>query len=225
LPTGVVTCLVTPDAERTMCAFAGASLELAPDDLRREQFAGARFVHLTGYLVQMHDGAVLRRAAQLARAVGARVSFDPASTPLVESRRDFFQAFVCRDVDLLFANQEEAAALLGAGHTPSALHDWAELVVKKRGPDGATIAHRGEVIDIPAEPARAVDTTGAGDLFAAGFLWGLLHERPLSTCGRLGTHLAAAVTQVYGAHFPADVWPGLLDQLRHVLSKAGKETA
>jgi len=205
--TGRAAALISPDGERTFATHLGAAVHLSADDLVPGLFAGARFVHIEGFLVQDH--ALLRRAVLLARESGARVSLDLASHNVVRENLDFLRGLVAeRRVDILFANEEEARAFTGLG-PKAALDEMASrcaVAVVKRGRDGSIARRGGERISAAAVPAPCRDTTGAGDLYAAGFLYGLLKDLPLRRCAEVGSLLASRVICRVGAKLADEDW-------------------
>jgi len=206
--TGQVLSIITPDAERTMFTYLGASAEMTSDEITSESFEGASIVHVEGYLLFNHDliKAVMERAA----AAGARISLDLASFTVVEASQDYLGELVDRYVDILLANEDEARVFTGLGDESQALKalaDRSEYAVLKIGKRGSLIAHGSEVISVaPDGDGSAVDTTGAGDLWASGFLFGLVHGLPLTACGALGSACGYEVCQVSGASIPDDGW-------------------
>jgi len=205
-PTGRATGFITPDSERTFATYLGAALELSPADLNAHLFSGWDIVHVEGYLVQNHS--LVRRAVELARAAGCRVAIDLASYNVVEENLSFLKDLVSNGIDIVFANEEEAKAFTGqegeaaleiiAGHC--------DIAVVKLGKKGA-LARRGEdIARTGIIPAKAIDTTGAGDLFAAGFLYGFVQGAHLEQCCRLGALTSGKVVEVLGAKMPPATW-------------------
>lgn len=204
--TGRAVAVITPDSERTFATYLGAAIEMGPEDLSPEVFAGYGCVHIEGYLVQNHD--LVRRAMSLARAAGCKVSLDLASYNVVEANLAFLTEMVGDYVDIVFANEEEAKAFTGREHEHAldALGSFCEVAVVKLGRQGS-LARRGqERASAGVIPANAVDTTGAGDLYAAGFLYGLVNGHSLERCCRLGALTAGCVVEVMGAKMPAATW-------------------
>lgn len=205
--------LVTPDGQRTMNTFLGACTTLGPEDIDREQVAGAGVTFMEGYLFDLPRGLDLfRLAAGTARQAGRKVALTLSDALCVERHRDAFLDQIAAHVDVLFANEAEAAALFRANSLTDALRqaaDCVEIAVVTRSADGSLIAAGGDVLEIPAAPvAKVVDTTGAGDLYAAGFLAGLAEGAPLERCGALGSLAAAEVIGHDGAR-PQQVLKGL----------------
>lgn len=205
-PTGCVLSVITPDAQRTMLTFLGASAGMRPEDIAVEDFRGCGLVHLEGYL--LFNRPLAFRVIALAKEAGAKVSLDLASFEVVRANMDMLPGLIEKSVDLLIANEDEARAY--SGKTPEAsLEEFARLsetAVVKLGKQGALIARGNERVHAPARLVKAVDTTGAGDLWAAGFLCGLLRGMPLESCARLASAMGAAVVSVVGAVVPEDAY-------------------
>jgi sugar/nucleoside kinase (ribokinase family) len=197
-PTGRCMILVTPDGQRTMNTYLGASATLTPDDVDPALIARARAVYLEGYLwdpPQAKDA--MRKAAALCED-DQIVSLTLSDSFCVERHHDSFLDLIATHVDLLFANEHELAALTGEHddiHTAVAsARELVELAAITRGAAGSIVVTPDDAIVVPASPvAHRVDTTGAGDLYAAGFLHGLTHGHDLATCGALGSLAAAEV--------------------------------
>jgi sugar/nucleoside kinase (ribokinase family) len=203
-PTARSMVLVTPDAQRTMQTFLGASAHLSPEDLDPEQVVGAAVVFLEGYLWDPEPGRrAALAAARIARDAGRRVALSLSDPSCVERHLDAFGGFVDRWVDVLFANEDESLALTGAAKLPDALDELrtrCPIAVVTRGEKGSVILDGPRTLEVAAERvARVVDTTGAGDLYAGGFLHGLAAGRDLATCGRIGSIAAAEVIGHLGA--------------------------
>jgi sugar/nucleoside kinase (ribokinase family) len=206
-PTGRCLCLVTPDSQRTMRTHLGAAETLAPGDISPADFRGYDHVHVEGYMLFSRELMfhVLRAAAE----AGCTVSLDLAAPEIVDGCRALLPDLLREYVDMVFANEDEAAAFSGSAEPQAglvALASCCELVAVKLGARGALIRHGSETVAVPALRVQAVDTTGAGDLWAAGFLAGLLSGRDLAASGRLGARVAAAVVQVVGAVLPEATW-------------------
>lgn len=201
--------LVTPDSERTMRTNLGAAMTLSPDEVSAADFEGVRHAHIEGYLLFNPD--LMDKVLASAVATGCTVSLDLASFEVVNATRDRLPGILNQSVDLVFANEEEASAYFGGKGSP---REWAVELAKitrvaavKVGKDGAYIASAGGVDHVPAQRVeRVIDTTGAGDLWAAGFLYGWTRGMPLDRCARIGSLLGAEVIQILGADIPADTW-------------------
>jgi sugar/nucleoside kinase (ribokinase family) len=203
-PTGRCLVLVSPDAERTMNTFLGAAAQLHPNDVGQDLVRAAAVTYLEGYLFDEPDAkAAFRLAATAAHDAGRRVALSLSDTFCVERHRADFLALVEHDVDVLFANDAEVCTLYGT----STLDDALDAVVRQCEVAAVTKAAAGSVIvghedrvEVPAHPVdRVVDTTGAGDLFAAGFLVGFTRGEGLRRCGELGSLAAAEVISHFGA--------------------------
>jgi sugar/nucleoside kinase (ribokinase family) len=195
---------VTPDAQRTMNTYLGASVELGPEDVEEELIAAAQVTYLEGYLWDKPRAKeAFRKAARIAHEAGAKVALTLSDPFCVERHRAEFQELVKGPVDILFANDAEIRALWQVGDFDAALAatkgqvGTAALTRSERG----SVVLTGERIDrVPAEPVeRVVDTTGAGDLYAAGFLYGLTNGRPPAEAARIGAIAAAEVVSHVGA--------------------------
>ena len=207
-PTGKVLSIVTPDAERSMFTFLGASAETVPEEITPDCFKDAAIVHIEGYLV--FNEALILSALRAAKAAGALVSLDLASFNIVKESKGFLEQIITEYVDILIANEEEAFAFSGnasEARALDALSEKATIAVLKLGPRGSWVSHDGSVTIIaPYGDGRALDSTGAGDLWASGFLFGLVNGKPLSECGRLGSLCGYEVCQVMGANIAEEGW-------------------
>ena len=209
-PTGRCLILVTPDGQRTMNTFLGASHYLPASSIDPDQIAAAKILFLEGYMWDPPEPrAAMRRAIELARGAGTTIAFGTCADFCVRTHRKDFRALINDGlIDILFANEEEAGILEDS--TPAEAIDSlgrdVPLVVITRGPDGAVAIRNGERFEIAAEPiAQVVDTTGAGDLFAAGFLAGHVQGRGIEDCLHMGAIAAAEVISHYGARPEADL--------------------
>jgi sugar/nucleoside kinase (ribokinase family) len=207
VPSGRVLSFVTPDAQRTMRTNLGASQTLTVDDVAPAAFAGARLVMLEGYTLFNHD--LTRAIAVNAKSAGCQLALDLASLEVVRFNRPILDELLDGLVDIVFANEDEAMAWNPAG-PQAALEDLAArtgIAVVKLGKDGALVASGSDRIAVPVEPVtQVVDTTGAGDTWAAGFLAGHLRGLPLHASATLGARCAAEVIQVMGATVAPAAW-------------------
>ncbi|TVR45346.1 MAG: adenosine kinase [Planctomycetota bacterium] len=215
LATGHVLSLVTPDAQRTMRTCLGAAVALDPAAVQADWFVGAEVVMLEGYTLFNHQ--LTQAIASAAKEAGARLALDLASFEVVQANRDLILGLLDGQVDVVFANEDEAKALLPEGDELAALRFLAErctIAVVKVGADGAWIRSAANEMHVAAAPvAQVLDTTGAGDTWAAGFLAGLVRGLPLHECGEMGAQAAAAVVQVSGASVPAEAWLAMRGRL------------
>ena len=208
-PTGRVIAMVTPDGERTFATCLGASIELSPDDIKPELFDNWDIFYIEGYLVANPD--MLRKAISTAKDKGLKIAIDLASYNVVEESRNFLLELVNNYVDIVFANEQEALALTGM-EPENALHyiaERCEIAVVKIGAKGAYIQRGNEIVTIPPMKADVVDTTGAGDMWAAGFLAGLVKGENLQKCGMMGAIVAKNIIEVMGAKMDDERWDNI----------------
>lgn len=204
LPTARCFVCVTPDAERTMMTFLGASTEITPDDITADVLAGAKILYIEGYLWdQPAAKEAVKKAAALAKAAGAKVAFSLSDSFCVERHREEFQALLREQMDIVFANEAEITSLYQTDSFEEATARAAadvNVAALTRGAGGSVAIAGAERVNIPAERIdQLVDTTGAGDLYAAGFLHGWATGRSLEHCARLGGIAAAEVISHLGA--------------------------
>jgi sugar/nucleoside kinase (ribokinase family) len=203
-PTARCLILVTPDGERTMNTFLGASVDLTANDIDQAMIENSKIIYLEGYLFDRHQAKeAFRDAAGRARRVGVKVALSLSDAFCVDRHRDDFRRLVREGADIVFANEKEITSLYQVNSfeaaANAALQDC-EMAVLTRSEEGSVIVASGETIEIPADAVpQVVDVTGAGDLYAAGFLYGLTRGLPLETCGRLGSLAAAEVIGHIGA--------------------------
>ncbi len=200
---GVCIVLITPDAQRTMLTNLGCAAEITREGVSEEAIQSSHYLYVEGYL---WDGPraidACRHAMQLARTGGTRVAFTASDSFCVERHHDDYVDILENHADLYFANADEARALVGVEAPGDAARRMAErcgLAAVTDGGNGVYIASRSEVIHVPAVPTEPVDTTGAGDAFAGGFLHGLTHGRSLEEAARAGVQLATRVISRFGA--------------------------
>ncbi|NGX42736.1 MAG: 2-dehydro-3-deoxygluconokinase [Chlamydiae bacterium] len=214
-PTAHVTCLITPDGKRTCRSYLGASREMGPSDLQPEHFEGVRLVHIEGYTLLCNG--LTQKAMQLAKEKGALVSFDLGSFEIVNDHKNLILVLLEKYVDVVFANEDEIYAL--TGHHPkegcSAISTLCKIAVVMIGKDGCWIGHNNTPHQYPSLQVEAIDTTGAGDLFASGFLHGYLAGMPLDACARWGAITGSTVVQIVGAEIPPERW----EQIKRELSR------
>ena len=205
-PTGTAVALVTPDSERTFATHLGAATELTAGELRAEYFKRYNIRYLEGYLI--FNLPLVEKACRLAKENRMCVALDLASYNVVNEKLTEFNDIINNYVDIVFANEEEARAFTGLGPV-EALDEISRkctIAVVKTGADGSWIKRGAEVIKVDALKVKAVDTTGAGDLYAAGFLYGFSHGFSLDKCGLFGSVLASMVIEVVGARMPDIKW-------------------
>lgn len=203
-PSGRCLILVTPDAERTLNTYLGAAGEFGPEDVDPDLVAAAQVTYLEGYLWDTAEAKeAFRSAARLAHAAGRRVALSLSDAFCVQRHRADFHRLVDDEVDILFANEDEICALYEVSDFDDALqrvNHHCEVAALTRSAKGSLVVSGDEVHLIDAAPvSRVIDTTGAGDLYAAGFLFGFTHGYDLGTCGRLGALVAGEVISHLGA--------------------------
>jgi len=211
--TGHATGLISPDSERTFGTYLGAAMELTAEEMTHEIFRDYGILHIEGYLVQNH--ALIEAAMKIAKENGLLVSIDMASFNIVDANIDFLQNIIREYVDIVFANEEEAMSLTGK-NPEDALIEIAEMcsiAVVKLGARGSLIKSGDCVVNIDAISAKSIDTTGAGDIYASGFLYALAEGYGLEVGGKIGSLLAGNVVEVMGAKIPDETWQKLYPEI------------
>ena len=217
-PTASSMIAVTPDGQRSMNTYLGACREMTPDDVDADEIAAAKILYIEGYLWDTHDAKeASRKAMRAAKGAGAQVALSLSDSFCVGRFRDEFQDLIQNDLDILFANEDEAKSLFETEDfaiVTEHLKGWGGIAAVTRSAQGCVVIKGPEVHAVPASSvAKVVDTTGAGDLFAAGFLHGLTQGKGLADCGRLGALAAAEIISHYGARPEAS--------LKELAAKAG----
>ena len=212
LPNGRCLSLVTPDGQRTMRTHLGAAMTLSPDEITAADFAGAKHAHIEGYL--MFNPALADQVARTARAAGCTISLELSSFEVVNVARDWILGQLEQGVHVVLANEDEVRALFRMGAAFDAyarkLAGYGGIACVKIGKDGAWVARGSELHRIePVKVARVNDTTGAGDAWAGGFLYGHLRGMSLPGAGALGSALGAECVQHLGPSIPDVHWPRL----------------
>ena len=202
--------LITPDAQRTMCTYLGTATALNADDIDPDLVQSAAVTYLEGYLFDPPEAKkAFVRAAELAHAAGRKVAITLSDSFCVDRHRDEFRALVEAHIDILFANEDEICSLYQVNRFDDAMQavrGHCEIACLTRSEKGSVILSGDAVHVIDAEPAsRILDTTGAGDQFAAGFLYGYAKGRDLATCGVIGGIAAAEIIAHYGARPETDL--------------------
>ena len=214
--TGRCLSLVTPDSERTMRTDLGVAGSLTVDDIKHSDFEGVDHVHVEGYLLYLEG--VTEKVLSLAVECGCTVSIDLATFEIVRMKRDLLVRLLKDYVDVVFANEDEAAAFVGSEdpvEQAEILSDLCPVVAIKLGADGCYLQDESGVYTILGEKVEVVDTTAAGDLWAAGFLHGWLNGAPLKQCGEYGTITASEVIQVMGSQISDEKWEEIREKLRN----------
>lgn len=204
--TGVAITFISPNAERTFATYLGAAATMQPDQVDETIFDNYDIIHIEGYLIFNHD--LILDVCKKAKAHELQISMDMASYNLIESNLDFVKMLLRDYVDIIFANEEEAKAFTGVEQI-EALHKLSEdcaIAIVKVGKDGSYIKMNGEVTAISPVEAHRVDTTGAGDIYASGFLYGLLNDYGALRSGNLASYLSARLIEYVGAKLPDKEW-------------------
>ena len=219
LPTGRCVIVVTPDGQRTMSTYLGAGAVLCPADINKAAVQSAEWVLLEGYLYDKDDAKeAFRVAAQYAHEAGRKVALTLSDSFCVQRHHGDFHALVCDDVDLLFANEHELAVLFGTDDFAASvqvLREKCPLAVVTRSKQGSIVITADDYIEVPALPVDPIiDATGAGDMYAAGFLYGLTHGKSLEQSAEIGTICAAEVIMHMGPRPQVALASLLPDDLR-----------
>jgi sugar/nucleoside kinase (ribokinase family) len=214
--TGRSIALISKDSERTMATYLGAAVDLHEEDITSDIFKGYQYFHIEGYLVQNRN--LITKAMRLAKASGLKVSIDMASFNVVEENREFFKSLIWEYVDIVLANELEAESLTGAKPEKAValISEMADISVVKLGKKGSLVKSGKEEVKIGVEKINSVDSTGAGDLYAAGFLYGLVLEQALDVCGKVGAILGGRITEVIGAKMDDDSWKRIRDEVSQI---------
>lgn len=214
--TGRAYTLITPDTERTFATYLGAAIELGVDDLSSIPFANFDILHIEGYLIQ--NVLLVETCMKTAKDHGLQISIDLASYNVVEAQKDFLARIIPEYVDIVFANEEEAKAYTG-NEPQDALKiiaDQCDVSIVKIGKEGSLIMVDGKIYKIDTIPVKALDTTGAGDQYAAGFLYGYINKLSYDKCGKIGALLAGTVIENYGARIPTNLWDKVLQNTENI---------
>ncbi len=217
--TGRAVAMVSPDSERTFATYLGAAVDLSAKHITPELFKGYDMLHIEGYLVFNED--LIETAVKTAKEAGLEVSLDLASFNVVEAKLEFLQRISKEYVDIIFANEEEAKSFTGEEDPEKALKvigDYAKVSIVKIGKQGSMILKDGEITRVGIIEATALDTTGAGDLYAAGFLFAYLNNHGLEKAGKIGALLAGKVIEEMGAQIKDSVWNDILAQVKSIIS-------
>lgn len=211
--TGRVIGLVSPDSERTMATYLGAAADLKPEELNRATFRGYSFLYIEGYLVQ--NQKLIKTAIDLARQERLNIAIDLSSFNIVASNLSFLRKLIAEKVDIVFANDEEAYAFTGKKPEVAVteIASMCDTAIVKMGKEGSLIMQAGELFKVESIKTNAIDTTGAGDNYAAGFIYGLTKGFSLEKCGKIASLIAGKVVEVMGAKIPGSMWPELINKI------------
>ncbi len=205
--TGICSSLILPDGERTFATYLGVAADLSVNDITPQTFEGCQLVHVEGYLVQDH--ALMERIRDVAQECGVLLSLDLASYNVVEAHLSFLRHLVEHGVGIVFANEQESLSFTGGSDLVESLRQMAgitETVVQKRGASGSVAVSKGVRAQAPGCHVNVVDTTGAGDYYAGGFLYAWMRGASLQQCVNVGSLLSSYVIQTVGAQLSPAVW-------------------
>ena len=216
--TGTAVALISPDSERTFATHLGAAVEMQAEDLNPADFKDYDILYLEGYLIL--NKALVERACSIAKKNNMKIALDLASYNVVDAKLPDFKEIIADYVDILFANEEEAKSFTGFAPTEAlnALSSVSDTAVVKIGKDGSMIKRGYEQIKIGTIPVQCVDTTGAGDLYASGFLYGYANGLSLENCGIAGSILAGHVIEIVGARMDEQRWKKIIKMLGHAMA-------
>jgi len=204
--TGTAVALISTDSERTFATHLGAAVELNAEDLDPDFFNDFDILYLEGYLI--FNKPLVERACQIAKSKGMKVALDLASYNVVEARLDDFRDLIEKYADIIFANEEEARAFtaMEPEFALKQIAEVSEIAVVKVGKEGSWIKRGEEILKVGTMEVNCIDTTGAGDLYASGFLFGYANDLSLDNCGLLGSLLAGHVISITGARMDDQMW-------------------
>lgn len=209
VPTGRVLSIITPDAQRSFFTNLGAASQMTPQDISDKCFENAEVVLVEGYLL-FNAPDLMETAMKAARKAGAKIAMDLSSCSVVETYKDLLEKLIAEYVDILMANEDEAFAFTGhldEMKAMEALSKDVDIAVLKVGKKGSYISSPGKVIKVASHgTGEAIDTTGAGDLWASGFLFGIVNDYTFEKCGELGSACGWEVCRVVGANIPEEGW-------------------
>jgi len=215
-PTGRAMALISQDSERTFATYLGAAVELSPEDILHELFDGYNYFHIEGYLVQNH--ALIEKAVALAKKKGLKVTLDMASYNVVEENLEFLKKILKQYVDIVFANEEEAKSFTSKEPEEALIHfsELCDIAVVKTGRTGSMVKQGNTKHTIQPIVANSIDTTGAGDMYAAGFIYGLINGYSHEKCGAIGSILAGKTIEVIGPKMDEKKWQEVKDLIKNI---------
>lgn len=213
LPSGRLVCLMTPDKNRSFLSFPGAGNAFCPIDLDSSHFEKSKIVHLDGY--SLRNKSLVEESMRLAKEHGAMISFDPGCFQLVQEYKELIFFLLKEYIDIAFTNEDELKELfdLPPEEACRAMSQLVQVSVVLRGGKGCLVGVKGEIFTVPVRTVPVVDTTGAGDLFASGFLYGLLQGYDVEKCAYIGNYLGSSVIQHVGAEIPEECWNDIVTYL------------
>ena len=217
--TGTAVALITPDSERTFATHLGAAVELTTDDLKPMLFEGYDILYLEGYLI--NNFPLIDTACKIAKENKMMVALDLASYNVVEENLESFKKIIVGYVDILFANEQESRAFTGLepNEALTVLSGMSETVILKAGAEGSWLKHTTDLIKVTAFPVKCIDTTGAGDLYAAGFLYGMSNGMNLERCGIIGSLMAGKVIEIVGARMDKAKFRDIKNEIEEIVAE------
>ncbi|MDR0732982.1 MAG: adenosine kinase [Dysgonamonadaceae bacterium] len=217
---GTAIVLITPDGERTFCTYLGSAARMQKAEIQKTTLEQYTHLYVEGYLVQNHD--LIEGVMTTAKSLGMKIMFDFSSFNVVAADRVFIRKLVRDYVDIVFANEEEAYAFTGKSSAGEAIHEMAtdvEIAVLKEGDKGSRIKRGGELIQTPPyQKIKPLDTTAAGDYYAAGFFYGMIKQASLEQCAQLGSLLACYIIRVVGTKLPPETWSEIREKALKILN-------
>ena len=211
--TGIATTFMTPDAERTFATYLGAAATMTPNELDPEVFKNYDYLYIEGYLIFNHD--LILKLCHIAKENHMKVAMDFGSYNIVEDHREFLKDILKNYVDIIFANQEEAKAFTGKDDEEALdiLSEYCPIAIVKLGANGSIVKVNGKTTVIAPRKANCIDTNGAGDIYAAGFMYGLLKGYDIERCGKIATLLSSSIIETVGAKLTDEQWEKLLPEV------------
>ncbi|MDR1631517.1 MAG: adenosine kinase [Dysgonamonadaceae bacterium] len=217
---GTAMAMITPDGERTFCTYLGAAACMQKAEIQKSVLEQYTHLYVEGYLVQNHE--LIEGVMKMAKSLGMTIMFDFASFNVVASDRVFIRQLVKDYVDIVFANEEEAFAFAGKSSTGEAIHEMSrdvKIAVLKESDKGSWIKHDDELIHVPVyQKINPIDTTAAGDYYAAGFFYGMIQQASLEKCAQLGSLLSYYIIQVVGTKLPSETWVEIRGKAQEILN-------
>jgi sugar/nucleoside kinase (ribokinase family) len=219
-PTGTAIALISPDSERTFATHLGAAVDLNAEDLNPSDFKGYDILYIEGYLII--NKPLVEEACRIAKANNMKIALDLASYNVVEAKLGDFKEIVQKFVDIIFANEEEARAFTGLDAETAVfrLSELCETAIVKVGSEGSWLKRGEEVIKIGTIPVSCKDTTGAGDLYASGFLYGVANDLDIEKCGLIGAILSGKVIEIIGARLDHTKWGEIKNMISEIQTSA-----
>lgn len=217
-PSGTAMTLITPDGERTFGTYLGAAAGLQVNEILNQTFLPYGIFYVEGYLVNNYE--LIESAMKMAKEKNLLIAIDLASYNVVEENKESFLHLIREYVDIVFANEEEARSLTGKApeEAVKVLASETQIAVVKIGADGSYVMQGDTLVKVPAIKTQMIDATAAGDFYAAGFFYGMIHKAGLEQCGRIGSLLASNVIRVVGTKLSEDTWEKIRSGVAGILN-------